>query len=114
MGHRGRRCGVARRRRPRASARRRSALLRQGRLSQWTFRGLGRSGSRTRSGPLSPSAIMALFFTGDTHFGDMRVLRFDRRPFATLEAHDAGLIERWNAVVTRTDTVWHLGDFALG
>ncbi len=57
---------------------------------------------------------MALFFTSDTHFGDPRALRFDHRPFPNLDAHDAGLIERWNAVVAPGDTVWHLGDFALG
>ena len=55
-----------------------------------------------------------VFFTSDTHFGDPRVLRFDHRPFADLAAHDAALIERWNAVVGPRDTVWHLGDFALG
>ena len=57
---------------------------------------------------------MATFFTSDTHFGDMRVLRFDHRPFATLAEHDEGLISRWNARVEAKDTVWHLGDFALG
>ncbi len=57
---------------------------------------------------------MTTFFTADTHFGDMRVLRFDHRPFPTLDAHDAGLVERWNALVSSGDTVWHLGDFALG
>lgn len=57
---------------------------------------------------------MTVFFTSDTHFGDPRALRFDHRPFPDLEAHDAGLIERWNGVVGPDDTVWHLGDFALG
>ena len=57
---------------------------------------------------------MALFFTSDTHFGDPRALRFDHRPFPDLDAHDAGLIERWNTAVGPDDTVWHLGDFALG
>jgi calcineurin-like phosphoesterase family protein len=57
---------------------------------------------------------MAVFFTGDTHFGDMRVLRFDHRPFATLADHDSGLVARWNEVVSDGDEVWHLGDFALG
>ena len=42
---------------------------------------------------------MATFFTGDTHFGDPRALRFDHRPFATLDEHDAALVERWNAAV---------------
>ena len=57
---------------------------------------------------------MAVFFTGDTHFGDPRALRFDHRPFPDLAAHDAGLIAAWNAAVGASDTVWHLGDFALG
>jgi len=55
-----------------------------------------------------------VFFTSDTHFGDPRVLRIDRRPFPSLEAHDAALVENWNAVVGPQDEVWHLGDFALG
>jgi calcineurin-like phosphoesterase family protein len=57
---------------------------------------------------------MATFFTGDTHFGDPRALRIDRRPFLGLPAHDAGLLARWNEAVAPGDEVWHLGDFALG
>ena len=57
---------------------------------------------------------MAVFFTSDTHFGDIRVLRIDKRPFRNLEEHDAALIANWNETVAPADTVWHLGDFALG
>jgi calcineurin-like phosphoesterase family protein len=57
---------------------------------------------------------MAIFFTGDTHFGDPRGLRIDRRPFASLGEHDAALVARWNETVAREDEVWHLGDFASG
>ncbi len=57
---------------------------------------------------------MTVYFTSDTHFGDPRVLRIDRRPFADLAEHDAALVARWNATVAEDDTVWHLGDFALG
>lgn len=57
---------------------------------------------------------MAVYFTSDTHFGDPRILRIDRRPFPDLAAHDAALIEAWNRVVGTDDEVWHLGDFALG
>ena len=57
---------------------------------------------------------MTTFFTSDTHFGDMRVLRFDHRPFASLPEHDEALVARWNERVGPGDTVWHLGDFALG
>ncbi len=57
---------------------------------------------------------MRIFFTSDTHFGDRRALRFDKRPFADLASHDEALVARWNAAVGGDDEVWHLGDFALG
>jgi calcineurin-like phosphoesterase family protein len=57
---------------------------------------------------------MGTFFISDTHFGDMRVLRFDHRPFADLARHEDALVARWNEAVSRDDEVWHLGDFALG
>jgi calcineurin-like phosphoesterase family protein len=56
---------------------------------------------------------LTLFFTGDTHFGDPRVLRIDKRPFRTLAEHDEGLVGHWNDTVLPDDEVWHLGDFAL-
>ncbi|MBB4146155.1 hydrolase [Rhizobium rhizoryzae] len=52
-----------------------------------------------------------IFFTADTHFGDPRVLRIDRRPFSHMAAHDAAVIDNWNAVVRQDDDIWHLGDF---
>jgi len=57
---------------------------------------------------------MAVYFTSDTHFGDPRILRIDRRPYPTLAEHDAALIAGWNATVGPEDELWHLGDFALG
>ena len=53
-----------------------------------------------------------IYFTSDTHFGDSRVLRIDRRPFATMAEHDAALISNWNGRIAPEDEVWHLGDFA--
>jgi calcineurin-like phosphoesterase family protein len=58
--------------------------------------------------------VVATFFTGDTHFGDRRVLQIDRRPFPSVAAHDAALVGLWNETVGPDDEVWHLGDFALG
>jgi len=57
---------------------------------------------------------VAVWFTSDTHFGDPRILRIDKRPYPDLATHDAALITAWNAVVRPEDNVWHLGDFALG
>lgn len=51
-----------------------------------------------------------IYFTSDTHFGDHRVLRIDRRPFVDMTEHDATLIQYWNAVVGPEDDIWHLGD----
>ena len=56
---------------------------------------------------------MAVWFTSDTHFGDPRVLRIDKRPFRTVAEHDAALMALWNETVSADDEVWHLGDFAL-
>jgi calcineurin-like phosphoesterase family protein len=55
---------------------------------------------------------MRTHFTSDTHFGDTRVLRIDRRPFRSLPDHDEALVALWNETVQASDTVWHLGDFA--
>jgi calcineurin-like phosphoesterase family protein len=56
---------------------------------------------------------MAVYFTSDTHFGDARRLRIDKRPFKTIGEHDSALIARWNEVVGPDDDVYHLGDFAV-
>jgi calcineurin-like phosphoesterase family protein len=55
-----------------------------------------------------------MFFTSDTHFNDPRILRLDRRPFASLLEHDQALVALWNETVGPSDEVWHLGDFAKG
>jgi calcineurin-like phosphoesterase family protein len=57
---------------------------------------------------------MAVFFTSDTHFGHGGALGLFGRPFASVGEMDAALIQRWNATVGAGDTVWHLGDVALG
>ncbi|WP_375273524.1 metallophosphoesterase family protein [Methylorubrum thiocyanatum] len=59
-------------------------------------------------------ASMAVFFTADTHFGHTGILHAARRPFSSIAEHDALLVEAWNATVAPGDTVYHLGDFALG
>lgn len=50
--------------------------------------------------------------TSDTHFCHKRVAEL--RGFASSDDHDRQVIRRWNAVVSRDDTVWHLGDVGLG
>jgi len=56
---------------------------------------------------------MARFFTSDTHFGHGGALGIYRRPFESVAAMDAALIENWNRTVGPEDEIWHLGDFAI-
>jgi calcineurin-like phosphoesterase family protein len=57
-----------------------------------------------------------LFVVGDTHFGHRKILGFEQghRPFATVEEMNEALVERWNSVVNKRDTVYHLGDVLFG
>ena len=57
---------------------------------------------------------MATFFTSDTHFGHVNICRLANRPFADVEEMNRAIINNWNSVVSPTDTVFVLGDFALG
>lgn len=57
---------------------------------------------------------MTVWFTSDTHFGHGGALGLFRRPFPNVAAMDAAMTRRWNEVVREGDTVWHLGDFAVG
>lgn len=52
-----------------------------------------------------------IWFTADTHFGHERTLELSKRPFRTVEEMDNVMIENWNLVVGKEDTVYHLGDF---
>jgi calcineurin-like phosphoesterase family protein len=54
------------------------------------------------------------FFTSDTHFGHRNVIKYDNRPFVSVEEHDNTIIDNWNRVVGKKDEVYHLGDFTMG
>lgn len=56
------------------------------------------------------------WFISDTHFGHKNILEFEKeaRPFSCIEEMHEVMIDRWNSVVGREDTVYHLGDFAFG
>ena len=58
-----------------------------------------------------------IFLISDTHFGHSKVLEYEesRRMLGrNVEEHDEALVQRWNAVVRKNDTVWHLGDVLFG
>src|ERR1017187_5897154 len=81
---------------------------------------------------------MTIYFTGDTHFGHGKIIKYCDRPFrtyfpqkpippdydgdeidwnmdwkASADKMDETLIQNWNARVQPDDTVYHLGDFVF-
>lgn len=56
---------------------------------------------------------MITWFTSDHHFGHENIIKFQNRPFNSVEEMDEAMITFWNLVVSPTDTVYHLGDFTL-
>ena len=53
---------------------------------------------------------MKVFFTRDLHFGHANAIKFDNRPFTSVEEMDEELIRRWNNKVASGDLVYVLGD----
>lgn len=52
------------------------------------------------------------FYIADNHHGHFNVIRYDNRPFRSVEEMDRVLINNWNSVVKDEDTVYILGDFS--
>jgi len=55
---------------------------------------------------------MKTYFIADLHLGHANCLRFDHRPWDTVEEMDMEIIRRWNRKVRKEDHVYVLGDFA--
>lgn len=69
-----------------------------------------------------------IFFTSDQHFNHGNIIKYCNRPWNSGKDQDGNIIvtpeniqqmnedmiKRWNSVVGKNDTVYHLGDFALG
>lgn len=52
------------------------------------------------------------YFISDLHFGHFNIIRYDNRPFNSVEEMDKVLINNWNNVVSNDDTVYILGDIS--
>lgn len=51
------------------------------------------------------------YYIADTHFGHFNIIKFDKRPFFNCEEMEKFLVQNWNSVVKKEDTVYILGDF---
>lgn len=52
-----------------------------------------------------------IYYISDLHINHANVIRFDDRPFKTVQEMNDTLLHNWNNVVTNDDTVYILGDF---
>ena len=55
-----------------------------------------------------------IYFTSDLHFWHRNIIEYCKRPFASVEEMNEGLIDRWNNRVRSTDTIYVLGDVSFG
>ena len=53
-----------------------------------------------------------IYYTSDTHLGDLRVFNKCARPFASLEEMEKTIVDNWNKKVRKEDAVYVLGDLA--
>lgn len=56
----------------------------------------------------------SIYFISDTHFSHTNVIDYENRPFTSIQEMDQYIINKWNETVNPNDTVFFLGDFALG
>ena len=51
-----------------------------------------------------------IYFTADMHFGHKAIIRMQNRPFESVEEMDRVLLQNYNSIVRKEDTVYILGD----
>lgn len=57
---------------------------------------------------------MKTFFISDTHFCHANIIKYDKRPFSSVDEMNEVLIRNWNKKVKNEDKVYILGDFSFG
>lgn len=51
-----------------------------------------------------------IYFIADTHFGESNIIKYEKRPFASVTDMNNQIIDNWNKIVNNDDIVFHLGD----
>lgn len=68
----------------------------------------------TQSELFTIDELMDVFVISDHHFYHENIIRYCNRPYKDLKEMHYNMIEKWNSVVGKNDTVLHLGDFSFG
>ena len=55
-----------------------------------------------------------IYFIADTHFNHENIIKYCKRPFNNIQEMNEYIIQKWNSVVKKEDTVYHLGDVGFG
>ena len=55
-----------------------------------------------------------IWFTSDCHFGHKSIIKHCNRPYENVKKMDDDIIRIWNKHISKDDTVYYLGDFAVG
>ena len=57
---------------------------------------------------------MKTWLISDTHFNHTNIIKYCDRPFHNVHEMNEAMIYNWNSVVSKGDTICHLGDVGLG
>lgn len=57
---------------------------------------------------------MNTWYTSDIHFGHVNIIKYEHRPFDSVEEMNEGIIHRWNGQVDPMDSVIIVGDLCMG
>ena len=53
------------------------------------------------------------YYTSDLHFGHNNIIKYENRPFNSVDEMDEYLIYKWNNKVKKGDEVYIIGDFGF-
>jgi calcineurin-like phosphoesterase family protein len=63
---------------------------------------------------IRPNQYKTTFFISDLHLNHPNVIKYCNRPFVNVDDMNETLIKNWNNTIRNKDTVFFLGDLALG